>query len=197
MNLFMVQCAMSCMHAILRPSSTLHAHDWNLFSIHCKSQLSSPLRVLSPNHNAWQFSVIRCKYLQKVCKLVFDFEMSGKEPWGKVVIREQGFASIWVGLTAQKYPHKFSLVLLFPLVVRLFHQRDCPYHTCVHSGAASTIIGEANIHIFVFTDHKNNRFQKKLIMQNTKIWIFAPPPPNYRAGSADACAGQFRTVWEF
>ena len=27
----------------------------------------------------------------------------------------------------------------------------------------------ANIHIFVFTDHKNNRFQKELIMQNTKI----------------------------
>ena len=27
----------------------------------------------------------------------------------------------------------------------------------------------ANIHIFVFTDHKNNRFQKKLIMQNTNI----------------------------
>jgi hypothetical protein len=39
------------------------------------------------------------------------------------------------------------------------------------SGAASSIIegGGANIHIFVFTDHKNNRFQKKLIMQNTKI----------------------------
>jgi hypothetical protein len=34
----------------------------------------------------------------------------------------------------------------------------------------------ANIHIFVFTDHKNNRLQKKLIMQNTKIWIFAPSP---------------------
>ena len=29
--------------------------------------------------------------------------------------------------------------------------------------------GGVNIHIFVFTDHKNNRFQKKLIMQNTKI----------------------------
>ena len=35
--------------------------------------------------------------------------------------------------------------------------------------------GGANIHIFVFIDHKNNRFQKKLIMQNTTIWIFAPP----------------------
>jgi hypothetical protein len=41
----------------------------------------------------------------------------------------------------------------------------------VGSGAASAIIGGmgANIHIFVFTDHKNNGFQKKLIMQNTKI----------------------------
>ena len=29
--------------------------------------------------------------------------------------------------------------------------------------------GGANIHIFVVTDHKNNGFQKKLIMQNTKI----------------------------
>ena len=29
--------------------------------------------------------------------------------------------------------------------------------------------GGANIHIFVFTDRKNKRFQKKLIMQNTKI----------------------------
>ena len=27
----------------------------------------------------------------------------------------------------------------------------------------------AHIHIFVFTDHKNNRFQKKLITQNTNI----------------------------
>jgi hypothetical protein len=38
------------------------------------------------------------------------------------------------------------------------------------SGAASAIIGGGeNINIFVFTDHKNNGFQKKLIMQNTKI----------------------------
>ena len=37
---------------------------------------------------------------------------------------------------------------------------------------ASSIIwggGGADIHIFVFTDHKNNRFQKKLITQNTNI----------------------------
>ena len=29
--------------------------------------------------------------------------------------------------------------------------------------------------IYVFTNHKNNRFQKKLIGQNTNIWISAPP----------------------
>ena len=39
------------------------------------------------------------------------------------------------------------------------------------SAVASSIIfgGGAHIHIFVFTDHKNNRFQKKLITQNTNI----------------------------
>ena len=36
--------------------------------------------------------------------------------------------------------------------------------------------GGAHIHIFVFADHKNNPFQKKLIVQNIS------PPPNYRAG---------------
>ena len=38
---------------------------------------------------------------------------------------------------------------------------------------ASSIIwgggGGADIHIYVFTHHKNNRFQKKLIVQNTNI----------------------------
>ncbi len=29
--------------------------------------------------------------------------------------------------------------------------------------------GGGNIHVFVFTDLKNNRFQQKLIMQNTNI----------------------------
>ena len=33
----------------------------------------------------------------------------------------------------------------------------------------------AYIHIFVFTDCKNNRFQKKLIFQNTNMWILPPP----------------------
>ena len=41
---------------------------------------------------------------------------------------------------------------------------------------ASSIIGGADIHIFVFTNHKNNWFQKKLIVQNLNIWISAPPP---------------------
>jgi hypothetical protein len=46
------------------------------------------------------------------------------------------------------------------------------------SAVASSIIGGgAHIHIFVFTDHKNNRFQKKLIKQNTNIWIWASLPP--------------------
>ena len=35
--------------------------------------------------------------------------------------------------------------------------------------ASSIIGGGAHIHIFVFADHKNNRFQKKLIVQNTNI----------------------------
>ena len=43
------------------------------------------------------------------------------------------------------------------------------------TGAGRTIIEGANIHIFVFTDCLNNRFQKKLIKQNARIWIFAPP----------------------
>jgi hypothetical protein len=42
-------------------------------------------------------------------------------------------------------------------------------------GAGISIIGGADIHIFVCTDCKNNRFQKKLIGQNTNIWISAPP----------------------
>ena len=37
------------------------------------------------------------------------------------------------------------------------------------SGAGRTIVEGANIHIFVFTDCKNNRFQKKLIKQNAHI----------------------------
>jgi hypothetical protein len=36
-------------------------------------------------------------------------------------------------------------------------------------GDGISIIGGADIHIFVFTDCKNNRFQKKLIGQNRNI----------------------------
>ena len=36
-------------------------------------------------------------------------------------------------------------------------------------GRGRSIIGGAHIHIFVFTDCKNNRFQKKLMMHNTNI----------------------------
>ena len=37
------------------------------------------------------------------------------------------------------------------------------------SGVANSIIGGAHIHIFVFTDHENNRFQTKLTVQNMNI----------------------------
>ena len=40
-------------------------------------------------------------------------------------------------------------------------------YTC--SGGGRSLIGVAHIHIFVFTDCKNNRFQKKLMTQNTNI----------------------------
>ena len=46
------------------------------------------------------------------------------------------------------------------------------------SGVANSIIGGgggAHIHIFVFTDHENNRFQTKLTVQNMNISICAPP----------------------
>jgi hypothetical protein len=39
----------------------------------------------------------------------------------------------------------------------------------IDRGAGISIIARADIHIFVFTDCKNNRFQKKLIGQNTNI----------------------------
>ena len=45
-------------------------------------------------------------------------------------------------------------------------------HLIILSAVASSIIGGgggADIHIYVFTHHKNNRFQKKLIVQNTNI----------------------------
>ena len=43
--------------------------------------------------------------------------------------------------------------------------------------------GGAHIHIFVFTDCKNNLFQKKLMMQNTNISILAPPPLTFDGSS--------------
>jgi hypothetical protein len=64
-----------------------------------------------------------------------------------------------------------------------FTQQLC---VLLFSGVASSIIAEGgvggvHIHISVFTDLKNNWFQKKLIMQITNIWIWTPPL-NYRAG---------------
>ena len=49
------------------------------------------------------------------------------------------------------------------------------------TGAGRTIIEGANNNIFVFTDCKNNRFQKKLIKQNA---LYEYSPPNYRSGGA-------------
>ena len=49
------------------------------------------------------------------------------------------------------------------------------YFIRTNRGRRRSIIGGAHIHIFVFTDCKNNRFQKKLMMHNTNIWICAPP----------------------
>ena len=52
------------------------------------------------------------------------------------------------------------------------------------TGAGRTIIEGANIHILVFTDCKDNQFQKKL--SRTHIYEYSPPPPNYRSGGATA-----------
>ena len=41
--------------------------------------------------------------------------------------------------------------------------------TIIIIGVERSISGGDHIHIFVFTDHKNNLFQNKLLMQNTNI----------------------------
>ena len=61
----------------------------------------------------------------------------------------------------------------------LYHFKNEVMHMCAWyvvsiSGVANSINTGAHIHIFVFTYHKNNRFQKKLIVQNMNIWIWAP-----------------------
>ena len=55
--------------------------------------------------------------------------------------------------------------------------KDVYYMNC--RGSRRLIIGGGgtDIHIFVFTDCKNNRFQKKLMMPNKNIRISPPPPP--------------------
>ena len=45
---------------------------------------------------------------------------------------------------------------------------------CLDSSVASSIIEGVHIHIFVFTDRKNNKIQTRLITQNTNIWIWTP-----------------------
>ena len=42
-------------------------------------------------------------------------------------------------------------------------------HVTTRRGRGRSIIRGAHFHIFVFTDCKNNRFQKKLMMHNTNI----------------------------
>ena len=44
------------------------------------------------------------------------------------------------------------------------------------NGVAIEVGRGAHIHVFEFTEHKNKRFQKTLIMQNMSIRIFAPHP---------------------
>ena len=50
----------------------------------------------------------------------------------------------------------------------------------VHSqqGTAKIDNWGSNIHVFIFTGHENNQFQKKLIMY-TLTYEYCPPPPNY------------------
>ena len=44
----------------------------------------------------------------------------------------------------------------------------------LNSGVANSIIEGVYIRIFVFTDHKNKRFQKKFVVQNTNLRIWTP-----------------------
>jgi hypothetical protein len=60
------------------------------------------------------------------------------------------------------------------LFIKCFHITRCstPVLKITQPGgsvASSDNWGMGHIHIFVFTDLKNNRFQKKLIMQNKNI----------------------------
>ena len=50
---------------------------------------------------------------------------------------------------------------------RYFNQSQCR-KSCSHTKILT------NIQMFVVTDHRNNRFQKELVMQNTNIWKLSP-----------------------
>ena len=43
------------------------------------------------------------------------------------------------------------------------------------SGRGRSLSGGAHIHIFVFEECKDNRFQTKLMVQNMNVLICAPP----------------------
>ena len=76
----------------------------------------------------------------------------------------------------RKYNDKMR-IRPFEVKVKSIQYIFCAQHFRNHrpTGAGRTIIGRggANIHIFVFTECKNDGFQKKLIRQSTNVWIFA------------------------
>ena len=78
----------------------------------------------------------------------------GSRDYNKVVVIQNGVVLI----------HGGSGGIFCNVGQLLCHSRSMKY-----TGAGRTIIEGANIHIFVFTDCKNNRFQKKLIKQNAHI----------------------------
>ena len=76
---------------------------------------------------------------------------------------------------------KVVVIILNYLSIFMFNNFSTLSRLCTHDyldfghiydssrGRGRSIIGGAHIHIFVFTDHKNNRFQKALMMHNTNI----------------------------
>ena len=53
-------------------------------------------------------------------------------------------------------------------IVSIIRNNSSGLHQC-RTSKLDNWGGGAHIHIFVLTDHKNNRFQKKLKTQNTNI----------------------------
>ena len=64
--------------------------------------------------------------------------------------------------------------------------------------------GGTHIHIFQFTDHENNRFQKKLIVQSMYIPIYVFPPSYRVCYATDSnisyvckCKSDIYNLWTF